>query len=268
LLPSIGNAIRNAAEGDLIKLAEILIAFAMLDAPAAKDALSEANLRKYIDYLGEDMGIFSGCYARSVFAQTLADSMPPGPNGPRFDATFQEHYDYFQTDLVLMGTNLSTQKSVEFSVANTPNFPVADAVRISMGIPLAFKPVVIPDGNLQGVWVDGGVANNAPFRVFDNEPGDNPKTLVLRLDVEPPPQKIEGLFSFLGSYANFAFRGVGEAAISEQYANQTIVIDTGRLSLLNFTPDPTISDPAVENARSATRQYLNQSPGQKSAAGT
>jgi NTE family protein len=250
--------LRDAVEIELIKLAQILVAYELSDAPAARDALNEARLKKYVDYMGEDMGMFSGCYARRVFAQVLADSMPEGPMGPQFEATFQEHYDYFKTDLVLMGTNLATQKSWEFSAAKTPGFPVADAVRISMGIPMAFKPVVIPSGTLEGVWVDGGVANNAPFRVFDHEPGENPKTLVLRLDKDPDPQKIEGLFSFLKGYASFSFLGAGEAQINEQYASQAISIDTGRLSLLNFKPEPTMANQAVANAKQATRNYFAQ----------
>ena len=250
----------EAAEIELVKLAQVAIAYSLRDAPAARDALNEARLKKYVDYLGEDMGMFSGCYARRVFAQVLADSMPKGVLGPQFDATFQEHYDYFKTDLVLMGTNLATKKSWEFSAAKTPGFPVADAVRISMSIPIAFKPVVIPSGTLAGVWVDGGVANNSPFRVFDFEPGENPKTLVLRLEKEPDPEKIEGLFSLVKCWTDFAFRGVGEAQINQQYANQQICINTGTLSLLNFTPEQTAADAAVANARGAVCEYFGSVP--------
>ena len=66
--------------------------------------------------------------------------------------------------------------------------PVADAVRISMGLPFIFKPYRIPtlmarmmgNSNLAGLWVDGGVRNNLPIRAFENEPGSNPKTLGIR----------------------------------------------------------------------------------------
>jgi len=250
----------EAAEIELVKLAQVAIAYFLHDAPAARDALNEARLKKYVDYLGEDMGMFSGCYARRVFAQVLADNMPKGPSGPQFDATLQEHYDYFKTDLVLMGTNLATQKSWEFSAVKTPGFPVADAVRISMGIPIPFKPVVRPSGTLEGVWVDGGVANNSPFRVFDHEPGENPKTLILRLGDDPQPEKIEGLFSLVKCWTAFGFTGIGEAQINQQYANQQICINTGTLSLLNFTPEQTAADAAVANARGAVCEYFGAVP--------
>src|SRR2546423_1648742 len=58
--------IAEAGEIELVKLAQVAIAYFLHDAPAARDALNEARLKKYVDYLGEDMGMFSGCYARRV----------------------------------------------------------------------------------------------------------------------------------------------------------------------------------------------------------
>jgi len=79
--------------------------------------------------------------------------------------------------------------------------PVADAVRMSMGIPFVFKPIRIRSDHplaadhpeLVGCWVDGGLLNNIPFREFDDRPGPNPKTLALRLEMEPEPADIESI---------------------------------------------------------------------------
>lgn len=68
--------------------------------------------------------------------------------------------------LYFMGTNLSTSFSEIFSAEHTPRICVADAVRISMSIPLFFaaKRSIRDD-----VYVDGGVLNNYPIKLFDRK---------------------------------------------------------------------------------------------------
>src|SRR5438552_361185 len=65
--------------------------------------------------------------------------------------------------LAVTRTNLETSKSGIFSSDTSGNFPVADAVRISMSLPLAYKPVAVrPEDDRgrafrdwhHGLWVD------------------------------------------------------------------------------------------------------------------
>ncbi len=69
-------------------------------------------------------------------------------------------------DLYIIGTNLSTHFSEVFSNEKTPDMPLADAVRISMSIPLFFASKRSPRGD---VYVDGGVLANYPVKLFDRE---------------------------------------------------------------------------------------------------
>ena len=68
--------------------------------------------------------------------------------------------------LYLYGTNLSTKFGEVFSVEHTPRTRIADAARISMSIPLFFAAV---RNQRDDVYVDGGVLNNYPLRLFDRE---------------------------------------------------------------------------------------------------
>jgi Predicted esterase of the alpha-beta hydrolase superfamily len=70
------------------------------------------------------------------------------------------------TSLYFMGTNLSTSFSEVFSAEHTPRFCVADAVRISMSIPLFFAAKRSIRGD---VYVDGGVLDNYPIKLFDRK---------------------------------------------------------------------------------------------------
>jgi NTE family protein len=63
-----------------------------------------------------------------------------------------------------MGTNISTHYTEVFSHEHTPRMCIADAVRISMSIPLFFASRRSPRGD---VYVDGGVMDNYPVKLFD-----------------------------------------------------------------------------------------------------
>ncbi len=69
--------------------------------------------------------------------------------------------------LYVVGTNLSTGFSEVFSVERHPDMPIVEAVRISMSIPLFFAAV--RHGTRGDVYVDGGVQNNYPVKLFDRE---------------------------------------------------------------------------------------------------
>lgn len=82
------------------------------------------------------------------------------------NATFRDLKENARPDLYVYGTNLSTRFGEVFSVEHTPTTRIADAVRISMSIPLFFAAVRNPRND---VYVDGGVLNNYPVKLFDRK---------------------------------------------------------------------------------------------------
>ena len=84
-------------------------------------------------------------------------------------------------DIYMVGTNLSTHFSETFSYEHTPRMPVADAVRISMSIPLFFAA----QRNFRNdVYVDGGVLDNYPIKLFDRKKYIEPES-VETYSIEP-----------------------------------------------------------------------------------
>lgn len=79
-------------------------------------------------------------------------------------------------DLYVTGTDLTYQCLRIFSYESYPNMSIRDAVRISMSIPLYYKPVLIDDAGKicsktdqhAHVMVDGGVLSNYPIHMFDS----------------------------------------------------------------------------------------------------
>jgi NTE family protein len=82
-------------------------------------------------------------------------------------ATFADLARAGRPDLFVIGTNLSTGFSEVFSRERHPDMPLAEAVRISMSIPLFYRAV--RNGPREDVYVDGGVMLNYPVKLFDRE---------------------------------------------------------------------------------------------------
>lgn len=109
-------------------------------------------------------------WASAMIEQILGD-----PN-----ATFADLHEKMKTDptlkaMVFKATryNAKPGERIEqtFSYEETPNIRIADAVRASMAFPGAFAPWQVKDkeGNLFGVFADGGILNNNPVDVFGKQ---------------------------------------------------------------------------------------------------
>lgn len=146
-----------------------------------KNILLELEFKKFLD---DDLGVIrdtkrllnefgwhKGDYFRKWIAGLIKDKMKTA------DITFAEMKRRGCPDLYLVGTNLSTGFAEVFSLEHTPNMRVLDAVRISMSIPLFFASVRAARGD---VYVDGGMMNNYPIKLFDRKKYlDNPKAKLL-----------------------------------------------------------------------------------------
>ncbi len=172
-------------------------------------------------------------------------------------------------DLYAVGADLSSQKSVIFSHESHPNMRIADAVRISMSIPLYYKAIWAneegkvfsdpkPEDNCH-LYVDGGILMNYPIEIFDRSiyipacEGEvcdmfNPETIGLRLDrpeqidheVENgfgiAPYEITDFSSYLSSLSSILMRNVSPAHPKD--VDRTIYInDMGISSRVRRVPD-------------------------------
>ncbi len=105
-------------------------------------------------------GWYKGDFFRAWVGRLISDKMG------RADVTFQDLKTAGKPELYVYGTNLSTHFSEVFSVEHTPTMPVAEAIRITMSLPVFFASV---RSSRQDVYVDGGVLINYPVKLFDRE---------------------------------------------------------------------------------------------------
>ena len=87
-------------------------------------------------------------------------------------ATFAEFKQRGFRDLYITAVNASKNESEMFCAETTPDVAVADAVRMSMSIPLFFEALQFDGKNFGSgdFYVDGGIYNNFPIKYFDQSP--------------------------------------------------------------------------------------------------
>jgi len=139
-----------------------------------KQILGALDFRKFLDdswgfirdseRLIKEFGWYKGIYFRDWAADLIRQRT--GNSESTFKDVFDQKERKGFRDLYVIGTNLSTRFSEVFSYEHTPRMPVAEAVRISMSIPLFFAA----KRSLRGdVYVDGGVLDNYPVKLFDRK---------------------------------------------------------------------------------------------------
>ncbi|HCT64881.1 MAG TPA: patatin [Lachnospiraceae bacterium] len=150
-------------------------------------------------------------------------------------------------DLFIIGTNISMRTSKIFSYETTPTMEVAEAVRISMSIPLFFEAVIKEDVDTYGdfvrdVFCDGGLMNNYPLNIFDYPKfnsslyhGINMTTLGVRFMSELKHNDIDNLLKYIESLLH-ASSYIQEHNYESNPLNKerSIIIDTHGISSLDF----------------------------------
>lgn len=129
--------------------------------------------------------------SKKVPPYTFADFMDPSLH--KDNRSFKEIY--------IVGTDVSTNTSTVFSFENTPYMEVAEAVRISMSVPLLFEAVktnIPPTIYTPKVYVDGGFLYNYPINLFD-ETSPPDLTLGAYFNSASPPSPINNIVDFISN---------------------------------------------------------------------
>ncbi len=219
-------------------------------------SLDASNSLKY------DFGLFLG----AEFRKTI-DALIQKKTG-RYNCTFREFKEILDVDLVLTGFDLTTNQLLYFrDNERFKDLCVADAVRMSISIPLVFKPVLAnsENGNFKhymqqtefpSTIVDGGVGNNFPLRVFNDKKDKlNPNVLGFTLEPNYFSDSKSTLLGFLESvFLSLIKRTTHLQIYTDGERDQVIELDTHEVRILDFAFDKL--PPAVNKAKKKTLEYF------------
>ncbi len=82
--------------------------------------------------------------------------------------TFKELYNNTGSKLIVTGTCINDASIHFFSVDKTPDMEVLKAIRITISIPIFFKPF----NHENKIWIDGACINNYPIDIFADKLND------------------------------------------------------------------------------------------------
>ncbi|MHA1198919.1 MAG: patatin-like phospholipase family protein [Candidatus Heimdallarchaeaceae archaeon] len=210
-----------------------------------------------------------GIFLAKAFRE-LVDDLIEKKSGIK-NCTFEQFYNFFGIDLVVTGFDVSTNQTFYFrNNEQWKDLCIADAIRMSVSIPIIFKPVVmgIKGGKFCSVLeedapksyiVDGGLGNNFPFHVFDNPKLDKLNPNVLGFNLQYIRPFTEGDITFFGYLENIflaLMKLTTEAQFKhEEEKDQAILINSKELSVLDFMFDELPKD-IVDEARKNTLDYF------------
>ena len=250
------------------------------------------GLLRDIDRLRVEYGWYKGKFFRDWIAGLIRQKTGNGESTFADIEALKEKKKF--RSLYFMGTNLSTGFSEIFSAEHTPRMCVADAVRISMSIPLFFAAIRNPRGD---VYADGGVTDNYPIKLFDREkyveaarcsepdyyrktnrglrksPRPickyvyNKESLGFRLDsaeeialfrdqAEPPRREIDDLFGFTRALISTIYGLQDNTHLHGDDWQRTIYIDTLGVGTTDFSLSTSRKQALFESGRKSTEAYF------------
>lgn len=137
------------------------------------ETLNVLNKLDFNDFKDDSWGVLRdmqrlkneyGWYKGDFFKEWIGDLLKRKTGSANI--TFKALMEHTGKELYVYASNLSTNFGEVYSPEHTPRKRVVDAVRRSMSIPLFFRAV---RDDREDVFVDGGVINNYPVKLFDRE---------------------------------------------------------------------------------------------------
>lgn len=168
-------------------------------------------------------------------------------------------YQRYGTELAIVATNVDKRRSVVLSHRTHPDLELVQAVRMSASYPFFFEPVKY-DGDL---WVDGGLLNNFPIRVFDSEAGQTLGFLLVSSSdladiVSNVDQPTRNVFKFSLAIGEMLINSLLKTHVDSVDRPRVIMIDVGKLSSMNFNISTVDRAFLFEQGRVATEEYVRK----------
>ncbi|CAA0362470.1 Patatin [Alteromonas infernus] len=158
-------------------------------------------------------------------------------------------------DLNILATDVNGGGPVLFNKHATPYMKVSEAVRYSMSIPLifSFKPFK------EYLLVDGAILSEDAL--FEDWRGDGTPSVCFRLQSTEQKRKaikknLLQLPQYLGMLIRTFITAISREYVNAKYWHNTVVVNTGEVSAVDFSLTPEIKNTLFELGYSTTKEFL------------
>lgn len=240
-----------------------------VDATLVESVLADVPQAVSSFYL--DGGILDGSTFRERVDAVLSATVGERTGRHISNVTFRQHHAIFERDLCLIATNLSNGKSLPFTHHATPDLPIADAIRLSIALPLIVKPVYIPPAaaaasgaspDYAGLWIDGGAINSSWMaQLGKTMSGSIDRWLTLRLAADSSRmfnQRVDEvpILRFLPRAMLERIWSTAAAQSAQTDREPVISLNCDGLSAHRFRPDSEALEKAQQRAYEDVTRYL------------
>lgn len=240
-----------------------------------RNTLSKIDLSQFIDSsyfhtmdlynLINYYGINSGDQMLEYYGKLLEDK-----TGNK-NITFKQIYDEYGITLVIVTSCINKEKACYYSYKSKPDLPIRVAVRRSMSVPILFNPVHDKDD----IYVDGGLMDNFPIWIFDNENLNNgtdspqcisnSKTIGFKLfnekvidnyNLVSTDAKVDSLISYVSQLIESMMIQMERNHINNEYFKNTIIVDTLGISSFNFNLSDKKRESLIKSGYDMTKKHF------------
>jgi len=173
--------------------------------------------------------------------------------------TFRDLFQKTHKTLVIVGSNITTNRVVYFDHLTAPTMPVLTAIRISISYPYIFEPVLWNGG----LYVDGGLLDPFPIKYFKSTNNNNNNDVLGilihdRLDREDRNNCNDTIEDYSLSILSAIIDKITETACEDLYG-KFIQIDIKNVHSMNFQKGDEdkflIYQQGMEKTRAFFRRY-------------
>lgn len=136
--------------------------------------------------------------------------------------------------LYILSTDLISKETVVMSAKTFPTLDISKAVRRSLSIPFIFIPNYRKIMARQYCFVDGGVSNNYPIGIFDDESRPTIGVRLVGRSKQIPPSYKMGLKEFSGAIVETMMAEIERKHVEDAHWANTVEVDTGDISSTDF----------------------------------
>lgn len=220
--------------------------------------VNEINILKKFLNLVKDKGLYSSDKAENYIEQLILK---------KSKNKFSSLYIGGESRLKIIASDV-TKKNIMILPDDLPNyginpmdFKISEAVRMSMSIPLYFKPVKFFYYNNCSYVVDGGILSNFPIWIFDTE--GTPKRPTIGFKLVDNSKKYNNSTNKKMDFVSYLFDIIGtmidkneEIYVKDKDAVRTVFIPTLGVRTTDFTINHDMKTKLFNSGYESARKFL------------